>query len=178
MRLLLAILLVACGSSSGPGSDGGNNPTDMGPHDFAHPPDLIDTFVCGSVVCGAGTECCGSASGSTVSAMCETKCADGGVPVACSSPQHCGGNPCCLSLKGTTPTGTACTASATACPPMFSAGATASNQTRVCRNAADCTNGDPSTNYPDCCSITQNGVTAQVCFSKPLQGLVPGMTCP
>lgn len=133
---------------------------------------------CGPTTCSPGQFCCVSGlGGGTPSATCESSCGDAGLAIQCSGPAQCGGNPCCLTLSGTTPNDIVCTSSASACPAMFQLGG--DSQTRACKYDGDCTAGLTGTQmYGDCCHAVQNPST-RFCFSKSLVGVTQGqVACP
>lgn len=183
-----AILLAAgCGSGNPIMTDDGGNPADfagmMSLPDLSRPPaDLAGAFVCGtSGVCMNGTVCCVSAGGGGATGSCQATCGDGGVPVQCRGPDNCGGDPCCVTIMNNVPTMVSCTAAADACKTMytFNGAMIQSGQTRLCHLDGDCTSGDSSTQYPNCCTGMMNGVSQQFCFSMQLAALSGGVvTCP
>jgi hypothetical protein len=131
---------------------------------------------CGNTTtCSPGQFCCVSGSG----ASCEASCGDAGLAVQCSGPAQCGGNPCCLTLQGTTPQDISCTSSASACPAMFQLTGGGTNQTRACKYDGDCTAGLSGTQmYPDCCHVVQQP-NIKFCFSKAFVSFTMGqLACP
>jgi hypothetical protein len=191
-HVLWVLLLVGCGSGNtimnpDDGGGGGNDQSMMSMPDFSTPPDLAGAFVCGTMgVCGSGNICCvfattgGQASGACVpNGSCM---GDMGVPVECRAPANCGGNPCCVTIANGVPSNVSCTTSMTACQIMYTFGGSTgimSGTTRLCTAGADCTAGEPTTQYPDCCSAMMGGVTQQFCFAKNLAALSGGkVTCP
>lgn len=136
---------------------------------------------CGMMTCAVGQQCCVTAMGMQVSAMCQPQCdTDAGqVVVACDGPEDCpGGNPCCgkFSANGMTMGAVACGAQPTDCPPMVDIQSRSGN-TRLCHVDADCTRNAPNTQLPQCCSVKQNGVTVHVCLSQIIAGFIGG-SCP
>jgi hypothetical protein len=127
-------------------------------------------FMCGATTCGPGTTCCVRMGDGGTTATCETSCA--GLTVECQGPQHCGGNPCCLTLSSQMPQSIACTNAQTACPPNLDV--MGNGMTRLCNVDGDCTAGASSTSYPDCCTVNNQ----RFCFNKQFVGFVPGATCP
>ncbi len=189
MRAILAsalLALAACGSTPDLSiPDGGNPPgSDLSVQqptpDLSPPPDLAGVFVCGNVICGAGTTCCVGSTGNGLTASCAATCPSMTVPVDCRVPENCGGNPCCLTLNMNAPQSVMCESTPSGCPGNLTFGGnTISGTTRLCTKSADCTASDNNTNYPDCCSTTQMGVTQQFCFSSGIAALSGGaITCP
>jgi hypothetical protein len=184
----LAVAIIGCGGSNGGGSAGsgggggtgsggsggtgvgGNGSDDMAmslPHDMAHG----GSFMCGSMSCAPGTECC--VVGTTPS--CASSCPDGGVVVSCSGPADCSNGACCIKIGANFSVHTVeCTPYDQCVPNVTLAGGV----DRACVTDSDCTTdgkgGNDGTMFKDCCTNTQLGRKA--CFSKAL-GL-PGWTCP
>jgi hypothetical protein len=193
-----AILIAACGGGSGGngnaggsaggtaggsaggsggGTGGGSGGGTTASTDMAGPG--TGSFMCGTMSCGAGTQCC--ITGLTPS--CETSCADGGIPAACAGPSDCkAGNACCVSATASlTVEGIMCTPYASCVPSASLSGI----QTRACTQDSDCTTTDGTatsnngTAFPTCCTDTM--LHQRVCLSataaaSPLLG--GAFTCP
>ena len=136
---------------------------------------------CGNMNCAPGQFCCvtGAGGGGSPMATCESSCGDAGLAIQCSGPAQCGGDPCCLTLEGTTPKDITCTNSASACPAMFQLSGGGTNQTRACHYDGDCTAGLSGTQmYPDCCHVVQQP-NIKFCFSKAFVSFTMGqLACP
>jgi hypothetical protein len=190
--LVLAVLMAGCGNDSGTTPDlgageGGDLAAPTGGdlaatvHDMTPPRDLFyipstdgGPFKCGSQVCGAGTMCCIGASG----ASCETSCGDAGLPVQCSGPEFCGGNPCCVTLENRVPKGVFCTSAQTDCVPGFDS-MFMNGMTRACHGDIDCTAGAAGTQAGSCCTASLGGMSQQICFNKTLASFTQGaINCP
>jgi len=173
MRILVlaSILVCGCGGDNPPGGgDGGNG----GDGNQSMPVDLMppgDAFLCGTAWCTGGTVCCVTG----MTPTCSTSCADGGFVAQCKGPEHCGGNPCCITVSsGFTVHDVTCGTAPTDCPPNINA-QTGAGQDRACHVDGDCTSGAPNTNLPDCC--TNTSTQQHICFNKQLVGVVSGFTC-
>lgn len=123
-------------------------------------------IACGTLTCINGDLCCPSGGvDSGVSFTCAPTCS--GATIACTSPDNCGGNPCCTQITQSTATtpSALCTSAPSACEPKLDLVARGA-QTRLCRNDADCVSGITSKNLPNCCQITYQGNTFKGCFNK------------
>jgi hypothetical protein len=134
------------------------------------------SFMCGTMSCGAGTECC--VVGAT--ATCASSCPDGGVTASCAKPSDCAaGAACCISATAAGAVQTIACAEYAACIPAAS---TSGILTRACTQDSDCTttgngSGSNGTSYPTCC--TNIATQQHVCLSKAGVILTQGaFTCP
>jgi hypothetical protein len=132
---------------------------------------------CGASTCASGQVCCYS-SGSTSAGSCSSCCASGQVGVQCTSPNDCGGKPCCLGLDHSQPTLAWCVPTQDGCSSSLSVGSLAglTGQTRMCNTDVDCTAGAVDSPYKNCCTSTYFGTTQKICFNK--AQTAPGITCP
>jgi len=190
--LFIFAMVAGCGDST-PAEDL-SVPADMATPDLAMPdlkmvgPDMAQPPVCATKVdrgdagasqifmCGVGScaddeFCCVTgATGGNPSGACNKCCSGGTLPVQCRNPDDCNGNPCCITINGTTPHDVSCTASKTACVPM--AGLT-NTSTRGCRSDADCTSGPVTTTLNQCCTL----MGQKACLNTQIAGLI-GASCP
>ena len=167
--------------SSVTGSDGAVATTD-----FASSADFAGVS-CGTATCGAGSVCCITNNGTSVSQACMagTTCGDAGITAACDGPEDCSTSApsCCadLTFDQTSMSGggnAMCTAS---CPASATATDTKGEiKTKLCHNAGDCTNYSGSTPfgtfpYDHCCSYT--GATSKFCAPAATAQSVSGVDC-
>jgi len=185
IRSAALVVLLACAGcgSAGPmlvGSDGGDDAAlgDGGAPDLACLPGASSAMVaCGSSSCSTGGQVCCYAS-STGGGSCSSCCASGSSGVQCTSPNDCGGKPCCLELVQSQPTIAYCVATQDACPSGLSVGSLAglTGRTRMCNIDADCTVGAVDSPLKSCCTSHYFGMTQKICFTK--SSTAPGITCP
>lgn len=202
-RLLscLALLVAGCGGGGSglytekpdltPARDLSVAPDLAQPPDLAVPPDLAMPLqdlrqppvgdaagvVCGNMTCGKGLKCCVEVQGMGAMAKCLAGCPDGNFPVACDGPEDCGGNPCCVDVKGAMlSAGAVCTAKPSECVPQLQL-QTQSGRSRLCHVNADCTAGVANSELPLCCRVQQGGQQVQVCLNQLIAGFI-GAACP
>lgn len=195
LTLFLLVAAGGCGNNSLPAQDMTSGTHDLAvSHDLSMastmdmtvPPDMAyrgpatdgGPLSCGNTTCAKDQVCCITANSAGATSACATSCADGGISVACEGPGNCGGNPCCATIKGATPSNVMCTTSPAACPPSFDL-ATRSGMSRLCNVDGDCSAGLTGPQmYPDCCHYTANTST-HFCFNKNYAGLTQGqVACP
>jgi hypothetical protein len=158
------------GGSSAGGGGGVSGSTDMASLGSG-------SFMCDTMSCGAGTECC--IVGTTPT--CASSCPDGGVTASCAKPSDCAaGAACCVSATSAAVVETiACAEYATCIPAASSSGI----KTRACTQDSDCTTtgtagGSNNTMYPTCC--TNTATQQHVCLSTLAVGIIGkgAFTCP